>query len=144
MKRTTAFYALLLVAAGSLPAQRPFKGTLYSKEEKLNLVIDLYEETVEVPGMEMFGPMQGYLNGDVYGVWSVTSAEVKDNRTALVRLSNDLGSETQEVELHRENDSLYVFRQLGGVAIKRAVNRKLVKLPARILFIKKEAPTAKP
>lgn len=137
MKKIAVASMLLWTATVSLWAQKPFKVTLYSKEEKLNLVLDLYEETVEVPGMEMFGPMQGYLNGNVYGTWMVTSSEVKNGKKALIRLSNDLGSETQEVELTRENDSTYCFRQLNGAVIKRAVNRKLIKIPSKIVFLKK-------
>lgn len=137
MKKYIITSVLLGMAATSLWSQQPFTCNLYSKEEKLNLVLDLYKETVEVPGMEMFGPMQGYLNGNVYGTWVVTSSEVKNEKSALIRLSNDLGSETQEVELTRENDSVYWFRQLEGAVIKRAVNRKLIKIPSKILFLKK-------
>ncbi len=136
MKKNLLFAALLTTAA-TATAQEVFKGTFHSREEKLNLVLDLYQESVEVPGMEMFGPMHGYLNGNVYGVWTVTSANVKDARTAVLRLSNDLGSETQEVRLTQTNDSTYLFEQVDGVVIKKVVKKKLVKIPSKITFLKK-------
>ena len=40
-------------------------------KEKVTLTIDLHEESIEVPGMEMFGPMNGYLGGNIYGGWAV-------------------------------------------------------------------------
>ena len=56
------------------------------------------EESIQVPGMEMFGPMNGYLGGDIYCVWSVTSFKIQDDKVATLRLSNDLGSETQKAK----------------------------------------------
>ncbi len=137
MKKTLLLLAVLFLLSGKAVAQSTFKGTFVSREEKLNLVLDLYQESVEVPGMEMFGPMHGYLNGNVYGVWSVTSAAVKDARTAVLRLSNDLGSETQEVRLTQTSDSTYLFEQVDGVVIKKVVKKKLVKIPSKIIFLKK-------
>lgn len=117
-------------------AQQPFRGTLQSRQENLTLRINLYEEKIEVPGLEFLGPGNGYLSGNVYGIWNITSHRNVDEKTAIIRLSNDLGSDTQEVELTAENDSTYVFRQKGKVYIKKVVNRKLVKLPPIIRFTK--------
>lgn len=81
-------------------AAEPWKLRLDNSDEGVYLHIDLYEESIPVPGMEMFGPMNGYLNGKgVYGVWSVTSFDIKDDKVATLRLSNDLGSETQSIRL---------------------------------------------
>lgn len=79
--------------------------------------------------MEMFGPMNGYLGGyGIYGVWSVTSFEIKDDKTAFLRMSNDLGSETQQIRLTQQTDSTYLMELQGGVVVKKAVNRKLIKI----------------
>lgn len=131
----TCLACLSAVWAG---AQRPFKCNLYDLENKINLHIDLYEESINVPGMEMFGPMNGYMNGNVYGIWMVTSCKVEDEKTATLRLSNDLGSETQQVRLTVENDSTYQFEQEDGAVIKKVVNRKLVKIPKKLTFIRQK------
>lgn len=114
-------------------AQQTFKASLSCKEENLHLTIDLYEESINVPGMEMFGPMHGYLNGNVYGIWTITSSKIINENTALIRLSNDQGSETQEVKLTK-NENEYVFEQVDGVSIKKVVGRKLVKIPKKLIF----------
>lgn len=136
--KNTFFSLLLCLLAGSVCAQKTFKRSLYDSENKLNLHIDLYEETVNVPGMDMFGPMNGYLNGNVYGIWMITSAKVEDGKTAVIRLSNDLGSETQEARLTQKNDSTYLLELLGGTAIKKVVNKKLVKIPQKLTFSPKK------
>lgn len=114
-------------------AQQTFKASLSCKEENLHLTIDLYEESINVPGMEMFGPMHGYLNGNVYGIWTITSSKIINENTALIRLSNDQGSETQEVKLTK-NENEYIFEQVNGVSIKKVVGRKLVKIPKKLIF----------
>lgn len=113
--------------------QQAFKVSLSCKEENLHLTIDLYEESINVPGMEMFGPMHGYLNGNVYGIWTITSSKIINENNALIRLSNDQGSETQEVKLTK-NDDQYIFEQVDGVSIKKVVGRKLVKIPKKLIF----------
>ena len=134
---TLLFFFLIQASFISTHAQQPFKGILSNKEEKLNLVIDLYKESVEVPDMDMFGPMHGYMNGDIYGVWMITSVKLENGKKATVHLSNDQGSDTQKVVLTCENDSTFLFEQMEGVAIKKVVNRKLVKIPQKIYFIRK-------
>lgn len=115
-------------------AQKPFRCNLTNDDHKINLVIDLYEESIVAPGMEMFGPMHGYMNGDIYGTWIVTSAKVSTGNEAILHLSNDLGSETQEAELTMENDSIFSLKLTDGVVIKKVVKKKLVKIPQKIVF----------
>jgi hypothetical protein len=95
----------------------------------------LHEESIEVPGMEMFGPMNGYLGGNIYGVWAVTSFKIKKDK-AILRLSNDLGSETQEAELTQTSDSTYTLKLLGSTVVKRAEGRKLVKITSTLKMIR--------
>ncbi|MDE7166910.1 MAG: hypothetical protein K2O17_07760 [Bacteroidaceae bacterium] len=119
-------------------AAEPWRLHLQNKDEGVILKMDLYEESIDVPGMEMFGPMNGFLGGKgIYGVWMVTSFDIKDERTVTLRLSNDLGSETQAVRLTQQSDSLYLMELLNGVVVKKAVNRKLIKIPAAIQLTQK-------
>lgn len=130
--RKTMIVAALALASTLMWANGPWKVKLTNNELQANLNIDLYEESIDVPEMEMFGPMNGYLNGKgIYGVWMVTSCEVKSDKVALINLSNDLGSETQKVRLTLQNDTTYLLEQIDGNVIKKAVNRKLVKIPAK-------------
>lgn len=113
-----------------MQAQGPWKFKLLCPEEDIRLHIDLYEETINVPGMEMFGPQNGYLGGNIYGVWTVTSFKIQDDKNASLKLSNDLGSETQKVTLVQQSDSIYTLRFEGTNVVKRAIGRKLVKIPS--------------
>lgn len=134
MKRIALFIATTLSLFAAQAAE-PWRLRLENDAEQTTLRIDLYEESVDVPGMDILGPMNGYLGGKgVYGVWMLTSFDIKDDRTATLRLSNDQGSDTQRIQLTQQNDSTYLMELQGGVVVKRAVNRKLVKIPAKMLL----------
>lgn len=117
-------------------AGEPWKLNLIDRSENIVLNIDLQKESIEVPGMEMFGPMHGYLGGNVYGVWTVTSFRINKGK-AILRLSNDLGSETQEAELSQTSDSTYSLKLVGAVVVKRAVGNRLHKITPNLKMVRK-------
>lgn len=125
--------AMMLWSADSY-AQGPWKMLLYDSTEKITLKLDLYEESIAVPGMEDFGPMNGYMNGNIYGVWTITSFKIKDDKSATLRLSNDLGSETQEAELQFINDSTLTLNLKGTTVVRRVVGKKLEKITPTLHF----------
>ena len=130
MKQFLFVFCIAVSLASSSLAQGPWKLSLHCPEENVHLYLDLYEESINVPGMDMFGPMNGYLGGNIYGVWSVTSFKIQDDKVATLRLSNDLGSETQKATLTQQSDSLYILRFDGLNVVKRAIGKKLVKIPS--------------
>ncbi|MBO7119842.1 MAG: hypothetical protein J6W03_05950 [Bacteroidaceae bacterium] len=111
-------------------AGQPWKLQLTSPEEKVNLKLDLYEESIEVPGFEAFGPMHGYMDGNIYGVWYVVTFDIKDDQHATITIANDLGSEDQKLTLTQNTDSTYQLKFLGYNAVKRAQGKKLVRIPS--------------
>ncbi|MCD8285415.1 MAG: hypothetical protein LUC86_08750 [Prevotellaceae bacterium] len=132
MRHLLSFICLSLACQGAL-AEGPWKFRMENAENEVLLCLDLYEESVDVPGMSMFGPMNGYLGGKgVYGVWMVTSFKIVSDKEAQLHLSNDQGSETQPARLTWTSDTTCLFEQTGGNVIKKAVNRKLVKIPAKL------------
>lgn len=100
--------------------------------------LDLYEESIEVPGLEAFGPMNGYLGGNIYGVWYVVGFDIKDDKQATITIANDLGSEDQKLTLVMNADSTYQLKFLGYNAVKRAQGKKLVKIPSELKMEKKK------
>lgn len=124
--------AVLLCLTALLRAQTPWKMHLHCPEEKIDLYLDLYEESIEVPGLEAFGPMNGYLGGNIYGVWYVVGSDIKDDSHATVTIANDLGSEDQKFSLTQTSDSTYLLKFIGYNAVKRAQGKKLVKIPAEL------------
>ena len=129
------FLLLILTICSSVGANKPWKLHLKEPKMKIELKIDLYEESIDVPDMEMFGPMNGYLGGNIYSVWPVTSFKIKKDKVIL-RLSNDLGSETQEAELIQTSDSTYTLNLIGTTVVKKVEGRKLVKITPTLNMIK--------
>ena len=129
MKRTMIIAAISLFS-GAVAAAEPWKFRAGNNEMNLYIEADLYEESVDVPGMEWFGPLNGYICGSgIYGVWAVTSVKKCSNKEAVVHFSNALGSETQAARLIWQNDSTLLLEQKGGTTFKRVEGKKLVKLP---------------
>ncbi len=114
-------------------ADHPFRGTFIEKDLGIRLVIDLYEESIDVPDMEMFGPLNGYACGSgLYRIWYVSKVVSCEEQNAVIHLSNDLGSETQTIELTLQGDTALHFRQKGGGVMKKAVGKKLVKIQSEM------------
>ena len=122
------------VSALSLP---PFRGTFYSEANGIRLVLDLYEESLEVPGYSFFGLTNGYMEGDsserLYGTWFLMSHSIKGN-CATLRFTNDIGSDSQTVEFCRQADGTYTFHATGTLMLKKAVKRKLYKIGGDMVF----------
>ena len=137
MKKTITFAALFCMIK-LLHAESPWKLRLHCPEEKIDLRLDLYEESIEVPGLEAFGPMNGYLDGNIYGVWYVVGFDIKDDKHATVTIANDLGSEDQKLTLTQTSDSTYQLKFLGYNAVKRAQGKKLVKIPSELKMEKRK------
>ena len=134
MKKTITFTALFCVAV-LIQAEGPWKLKLHCPEEKIDLHLDLYEESIEVPGLEAFGPMNGYLGGNLYGVWYVVGFDIKDDQHATLTIANDLGSEDQKLSLTQTSDSTCLLKFLGYNAVKRAQGKKLVKIPGELKML---------
>ncbi|MBP3711676.1 MAG: hypothetical protein J6I86_04345 [Bacteroidaceae bacterium] len=135
MRRLTIIAAMLGIFTSALGWQ-PWKMRLTSPDEKINLTLDLYEESIKVPGLEDFGPMNGYMDGNIYGVWYVVGFDIKDDRNATITIANDLGSEDQKLSLTQNADSTWQLKFLGYNAVKRAQGKKLVKIPSEFKMVK--------
>lgn len=137
-----AFLAATNVLAQTTPtptdstAQFPFKGHFFCKETGVNMYLNLYEENIEVPGFSFLGKMHGYMRDGIYGTWMIVKSEIKNNQ-AIIRFSNDIGSDSQDIEFTQQNDSTFTYQTKGGNAIRKAVGRKLEKVTGEMLFIRK-------
>ena len=119
-----------------LLAQRPFEGHFYCKETGVNMYLNLYEETLLAPGFSFLGKMHGYMKDGIYGTWMITKFNIKDQK-ATIRFSNDIGSDSQDIEFIQKSDSLYTYHAVGANSIRRAVGRKLVKDTGDMVFVRK-------
>ena len=126
-----------MLAAIAVKAQTdgPFRAYIYNNEYEVYLKINLYDEDVEVPGQELYGPLPGYLGKKHNSFcWVITSAKIKDDKTATLSLINDYGSEDLTATLTLQNDSTYILKQESGSTLKVPKNGKWQKLPKTLEF----------
>ena len=70
-----------------------FRAYLYNNEYEVYLNINFYDENIKVPGQELYGELPGYLGKKNNSFcWVITSAKIKDKKTATMNLINDYGS----------------------------------------------------
>lgn len=133
----TLFTAMLFAAVNAQTDSTAFRAYLYNNEYEVYLRINLYDQNIQVPGQELYGPLPGYLAKKHNSFcWVITSAEVTDDTHATLSLINDFGSEDLTASLTRKNDSIYILRQQEGSTIKVPKNGKWMKLP-KTLELKK-------
>ena len=131
MKKILVLIAVL-AASSQVFAQKDstvFRAYLINNKYNVYLNIDLYKESIEVPGQELYGRLPGYLGVKHNSFcWLITSAKIS-KRKATLQLINDYGSEDLSAELIQENDSVYSLRQLSGSALKIPKSGKWQRLP---------------
>ena len=128
--------ALTAMSSWAQSSDNVFRGKLVNNELEVMIVLNLYEKNVKVPQQELFGDVDGYLCYKHDGrKWIIVESEVQGDR-ALLTLVNDYGSEDLTASLIRQSDGTYGFRQETGSTIKIVKNRKWVKLPKKITFVK--------
>ena len=107
----------------------PFRAYLINKEYSVFLRIDFDQESISVPGQDLYGKLPGYLSKQHNSFcWLITSAEVDGNKATL-QMINDYGSEDLTATLTAESDSVYVLKQIDGSTLKVPNNGKWQKLP---------------
>lgn len=128
--------SLIFVSAIASQPKQAFKGTFVNKEFRINLVIDLNAETIEITGLAFLGKTHGYMSGNIYGVWMITSCKI-DGDEAILRISNDQGADAQTVRLTPAENGGLDYEVVGDNEVKRIEGRKLVKVPSKLRFDRK-------
>ena len=124
-----AILVLTAISASAQQENRPFRAYLYNSVYDVFLRIDFYDESITVPGQDLYGSLPGYL-GKTHNTfcWLITTAKVKGH-TAHIALINDYGSEDLTATLTVKNDSLYELKQVEGSVLRVPKNGKWQKLP---------------
>jgi hypothetical protein len=137
MKKLFLFSILFHIALLSASAQqnsKPFRAYLYNNDYEVFMRLDLYGESITVPGQELYGELPGYLGKKHNSFcWLITSSKI-DGEKAELQMINDYGSEDLTATLTLENDSLYVLRQVEGSTLKVPKDGKWQKLPSKLVF----------
>ena len=138
MRKLLLIWSIILCSL-SVCAQNDstFCAYLYNNEYDIYLKINFYEENIQVPGQELYGPLPGYLGKKHNSFcWVITSAQVK-GKTASLALINDYGSEDLTATLIRKDESTYILRQESGSTLKVPKNGKWQKIP-KIIELKRQ------
>ena len=107
-----------------------FRAYLYNNDYEVYLNINFYDENIKVPGQELYGNLPGYLGKKNNSFcWVITAAKIKDRKTATLSLINDYGSEDLTATLTRQNDSIYILKQVEGSTLKVPKDGKWQKIP---------------
>ena len=137
MKKLFLFSIVLHITVLSASAQqnsKPFRAYLYNNDYEVFMRLDLYGESITVPGQELYGELPGYLGKKHNSFcWLITSSKI-DGEKAELQMINDYGSEDLTATLTLENDSLYVLRQVEGSTLKVPKDGKWQKLPSKLVF----------
>ena len=144
LKKTILLSALALLTMGASAQNKvnnadstTFKGYLYNQKYNVYINMDFYHNNIVVPYQEIYGELPGFFGDKQDGrKWLFTNATIKNKHTAEIQIINDYGSEDLTATLTKTNDSTYIFKQEKGSTIKIARNRKWVKMPDELEFIK--------
>lgn len=145
-KRYAATALLMAIFATVCAAQiKPtLRGTFYNKDYKITLRLDLTAESIKIPGLEFLGGTNGYISGGiVYNTWIVTDFKQDTDSSAMIRMINDYGADTQEMKLTKMRGDTFSLELRPPIVVKQAVKRKLVKVGPKYIFVKQTA-AAKP
>lgn len=116
-----------------------FKGYLYNGKFDVYIQMDFYHNNIIVPYQEIYGELPGYFGDRQDGrKWLITDANISNPNTANLQMINDYGSEDLTATIKQINDTTYELKQETGNTLKIARNRKWVKMPKVIEFIKKD------
>ena len=127
-------FQMSLLSVSAQTTAKPFRAYIYNNEYEVFMRLDLYGESITVPGQELYGELPGDL-GKMHNsfCWLITSAEI-DGQRAEFQMINDYGSEDLTAMLTAENDSLYVLKQVEGSTLKVPKDGKWQKLPSKLVF----------
>ena len=127
-------FHIALLSASAQQSSKPFRAYLYNNDYEVFMRLDLYGESITVPGQELYGELPGYLGKKHNSFcWLITSSKI-DGEKAELQMINDYGSEDLTATLTVENDSLYVLRQVEGSTLKVPKDGKWQKLPSKLVF----------
>lgn len=142
-KIVLALVALLMVSLAFAQEQSAvdtttFRGHYFNKEYNVYIRMNAYWADIIVPGQEVYGELPGFF-GDNQDArkWLFTAIEVTTPTTATLQVINDYGSEDLEATFTRKDDGTFELKQGEGSTMKIARDRKWVKLPKTLVFVKK-------
>ncbi len=122
---------------------RMFAGDFYNNEYNLNMSINLYDTVIVVRRFEFLGKMNGYMYGNLHEAWFMTSFSISGN-TANLHFTNEMGADDQEIKITMKDSTHMTYETVGGNNVRKVENRKWVKLPGKMKFLRRPLSARKP
>jgi len=110
-----------------------FKGKFMNKEFNVQCKLNLYEDVIEVPGLEL-ETCYGFIQGQINGCWMILKVKEIQENTAVVRAVSERGSDAQDLKLKMTDQGLEIQQTEGY--IKGIQGKKYVKLPKPLILTK--------
>ena len=133
-KYLLTFIAVVFATAMMAQDKNVFQGKFKNEELKISLNINFQEKNVKVPGQEIFGDVEGYMDSSqCTHVWVIVSSEVEGN-TAVIEMVNNYGSEDFSALLTLDADGSLTYKHLKVSTVKVPVTRKWQKIPQKVTF----------
>lgn len=131
MNRIYAFIVFLFLFISTY-SQDEFKGEFINIELKVKMSINLHDDVIQVPGLELEN-CYGFFQGNINGTWIILKVLKIEDDIAEVRAVSERGSDAQNFRLKIKKDGIEV-RQFDGSEMKGISDRKYVKLPKSFLM----------
>lgn len=120
------------VADVSAQQSSVYEGKFENKEFGINLVLNLYEEVIEVPGLEL-ETCYGYFDGRINGKWLILKVKQMSEKYAVARVVSERGADAIDMKFIYSEGNIILEPEDANV-MKGVKDRKYVKLPKKLLF----------
>lgn len=115
-------------------AQKNFKGTYHNSDLQIRMVLNLSKADIPIPGLEL-DSCYGYLQGAINSSWIILKVKSVDEKKAVVRVMCEKGDVAEDIQITLTEGGAEL-QQLDNTYIKGIANRKYVKLPKTVPFVK--------
>lgn len=123
---------LTVLSASDLNAQN-FKGKFANYDLQVILDMNLYNDSIDVPGLEGLEKCYGYLKGNLNGNWLFLKVIKIDGKKAEARASSDRGNDSDNIRFEFKDDNNIIVSSKEGL-VKYVENNKYVKLPKPLIL----------
>lgn len=135
IKSVCLLLMMMLAVSGHMSAQTSFKGKFVDKDLRITCVLNLYADSIDVPGLEGLEMCYGYINGNLNGNWVILRVDKLTDDMAVARVTCDRGNDATDVTFKVTADGIQ-FSQKEQV-IKTVSGNKYVKLPKKVIELKR-------
>ena len=115
-------------------AQNKFEGQYKNNDLNIELILNLEDDNITVPGLDGLESCYGYLSGKLNGNWIILKVKEQNLNKAIVRMTCDRGNDAEDVTLELRDDELLLYQSENYIKTIQA--KKYVKIPKPLILKK--------